>query len=150
MPKIEERQRYAEQVVAEVEGEAASVGRVEYATRAGLAVAEHLIEERIGARLAAVRVDPPDYVTRELGERPADATRRRTWDRAVAEIESYRLEHGIGDRDSTLGAEPRDRSEQVRRRSATESIQRAQRELGLQRQARQRALKRGRILEIEM
>lgn len=64
LAKIAERQRYAEDKVAELEAEMASAERIEYATRAERAVIEHLIEQRTGARLAAVRIDPPDYLTR--------------------------------------------------------------------------------------
>ncbi|HEY2714936.1 MAG TPA: AAA family ATPase [Solirubrobacterales bacterium] len=129
---IEERQGYADRKLAEAEAEIASAERVEFAARAERAVAEHLISERERARVAAVRLDPPDYLIRELGERPSDPAKRTAWDRAVAGVETYRQEHGIGDRDSTLGAEPRDSLARVQHRRATETLQRAQRQLRLE------------------
>jgi hypothetical protein len=65
LAKIAERQERAARQLAEVRAEIAGAERVDYAARAELAVTEHLIEERIGTRLAAVRMDTPDYLTRE-------------------------------------------------------------------------------------
>jgi hypothetical protein len=96
-----------------------------------------------------VRLDPPDYLTRELGERPSDPTQRRAWDEAVAGIESYRLGHGIGDRDSTLGAEPRDSLAQLEHQRALESVRRVQRQLGLE-QGQARVIEQSRGIGIEM
>jgi hypothetical protein len=130
--KAEERQRYAEAKVTEVEAEVASAARVEHAARAERAATEHLIEERIGARLVAVRIDPPDYLTRELGERPADPTKRWAWDRAVAGIERYRQEHSIRDRDSALGAKPGNRAQRLEREATLATIRLAQRSFGME------------------
>jgi conjugative relaxase-like TrwC/TraI family protein len=79
---------------------------VAHAARAEQAAVDHLIEGRIKARLAAVRLDPPPYLLAELGERPGEPAERRAWDRAAGEIESYRQEHGIRDRDNALGRQP--------------------------------------------
>jgi conjugative relaxase-like TrwC/TraI family protein len=143
------QERYAAEHAAKLEAEIASAPPVEHAARAERALAEHLIEERVGARLAAVRIDPPDYLTRELGERPTDPTKRWVWDRAVARIERYRQEHGIRDRDSTLGAKPRDSLAQLEHRRAMESLRRTQLQLGLE-QSRARAVEKARGIGIEM
>ena len=51
--------------------------------RAKAAVAEHLLSERERAAATAARLSPPDYIKRELGERPSDPTKARAWDKAV-------------------------------------------------------------------
>ena len=44
------------------------------------------------SRRTRVVRDPPSYVTKTLGPRPADRTKDRAWVRAVVEIERYRLD----------------------------------------------------------
>ncbi|HEU5063936.1 MAG TPA: MobF family relaxase [Solirubrobacterales bacterium] len=107
--------------------------------RARVAVAEHLLAERERAAATAARLSPPDYITRELGERPADPTKVAVWDRGVREIESYRVRNGVVGRDSALGPRPRDHAAQTEQRLAGERLQRTQRQLGL---GRQQAIKR--------
>ena len=126
------RERQARGVAARLEADLSERPAVEHCARAEGAVVDHLIEERVRARLAAVRLDPPTYIVAELGERPSDPARRRAWDEAVAGIERYRQEHGIGDRDSTLGPQPQEVSARLRQERARKSIQRAQSELGLE------------------
>jgi len=133
LTRLEVRERDLRQTVADLEAEIATLPAAAHSARAERAVAEHLIEERLGNRLRAVRVDPPDYIVKELWERPGDYARRQTWDQAAAGIEGYRAEHGIGDRDSTLGARPEDRLAQLEHQRATKSLQRAHRSLGLER-----------------
>jgi conjugative relaxase-like TrwC/TraI family protein len=129
---LEAQERRTGNRVARAEAEIAGIPAAEHAARAEQAVAEHLIAERLGRRLAASRVDPPDYVVRELGERPREPEGRQVWDGALAGIERYRQEHGIGDRDSTLGPQPKDVIERRQQERARESIRRAQRDLGLE------------------
>jgi conjugative relaxase-like TrwC/TraI family protein len=150
MAMIAERQDRAERQLAEVQAEIADAARVEFAARAELAVAEHLIEDRIAARLAALRLDTPDYLTQELGERPTDPTKRWSWDRSVAQIERYRQEHGIRDRDTTLGAEPGDPIARVEHRQAMETLRRTQRQLRLEQARQARVLEQTRSMGIEM
>jgi hypothetical protein len=118
--------------VERLEREGAGSPAAEHAARAERAVAEHLIAERLRHRLTAIRIEPPEYIVRELGERPADPAERETWDRAVAGIETYRFEHGIGDRDSILEAERHGATERRQQGQARESISRAQRQLGIE------------------
>ncbi|HYC81455.1 MAG TPA: AAA family ATPase [Solirubrobacterales bacterium] len=133
LARLEARERDLRETVADLEADIATLPAAEHSARAERAVAEHLIEERLGQRLGAVRVDPPDYLVKELGERPSDPARRQTWDRAVAAIEGYRAEHGIGDRGSTLGPRPEERLAQLEHQRVTKSLHRAQRSLGLER-----------------
>jgi conjugative relaxase-like TrwC/TraI family protein len=146
--RIAEGQDRAARDVAKAEAELRDTARVGYDGRAELAVAEHLISERVGARLAAVRIDPPDYIARELGDRPIDPTKRWTWDQAVSGIEVYRQQHGIRDRDTALGEPPKD-SAKLEHRQATKALERAQRQLGLER-AQARVREQTRSLEIEL
>jgi hypothetical protein len=50
----------------------------------------------------------PEYLTAELGERPAAPRARGTWDRAAVRIEHYRSSFGITDTQSALGEQPRE------------------------------------------
>jgi conjugative relaxase-like TrwC/TraI family protein len=131
-------QRALEQVAA-VQAERAQLAEVSHEARAKAAVAEHLLSERARLAATAARVSPPDYITRELGERPADPKKAAAWDRGVSQIESYRTENGVVDRDNALGAAPQDRSAQREQRQARQAIERTQRQLQLQRQ-QQRAV----------
>jgi conjugative relaxase-like TrwC/TraI family protein len=133
--RLEARERQAADSLARQEARIAELPALAHAARAERAVAEHLIAERLGRRLAAGRLDTPDYIVRELGERPGDPAKRQAWDKAVAGIEGYRLEHGIRDRDSTLGAQPTDRLAQLEHQRAAENVRRAQRQLRLERAA---------------
>jgi conjugative relaxase-like TrwC/TraI family protein len=89
-----------------LEGELRSSPPVAHAARAEQAALDHLIEERIKARVAVMRLDPPPYIVAELGERPSEPAERRAWDQGAAVIERYRQEHGIQDRDTALGRRP--------------------------------------------
>ena len=120
---------------------------VEHQARAELAVIDHLLAERERAALAAARISPPDYVVKELGERPVEAARRATWDHSVRRIEGSRQQHGIRDRDTALGPEPGDRAARQARERAADSIRRAQRRLELE---QVRRIERTRRMEIEL
>ena len=92
-----------------------------------LEIAERVLAERRELAITAARIAPPPYIASELGERPSDPTKRRVWDRGVAEIESYRQHHGINDPHRALGRQ-RDRE---RQRETVRRIHDAQRALGL-------------------
>jgi conjugative relaxase-like TrwC/TraI family protein len=62
-------------------------------------------------RIRTVIVDPPSYVTDELGPRPADdLPGQRAWDRGARTIESYRRRHDatIDPTEHGLGSRPND------------------------------------------
>ncbi len=50
--------------------------------------------------------EPPSYITRTLGIRPASPAQDRAWVSAVVAIEQYRVEHDITDRRTAVGPEP--------------------------------------------
>lgn len=153
--RLDEIGRWEERAVEKAEGlkaELRGLPDVSHQARAEAAVAEHLIAERMRARITAVRVDPPRYILRELGERPSAGREREAWDRGALTIESYRAKHGIGDRDNALGPEheagrPRGSGERSRdhdREHARRALLESQRRLGrVKEQARERDLGRG-------
>jgi hypothetical protein len=104
------------------------------ATRQEHEIAADLLAKREAQMITALAMTPPPYILKELGERPAEPYRRKDWDRAVRVVEDYRQEHGIGDRKSALGPEPKDAVERASRKAAQASLRRAQRHLGLKRE----------------
>jgi hypothetical protein len=139
---LQTSENMAREEAAKLEAQRAELAPTEHAARAEAAVIEHLAGERLKARLEAIRLNTPDYITKELGQRPSDPSKRQHWDKAVRGIEGYRQEHGIRDKDSALGAKPRDRSAELAQRQARHSLQRSQRSLQIQ-QARTVEMSRG-------
>ncbi|HET8955727.1 MAG TPA: MobF family relaxase [Solirubrobacterales bacterium] len=115
-------------------GEARELPEVRHEARAEAAVIESVLAERERLAAAAARLSPPDYLTRELGERPGDPRKAAEWDKAVRGIEGYRLRNGVADRDSALGPKPQDRNAAREQADARRQIERAQRQLQVQRQ----------------
>lgn len=77
----------------------------------------------------AARLAPPAYITKELGERPADPEKRQSWEVGVRTIEGYRQEHGVKDRDNAFGRDA-GRSAERAREQAQQHLRQSQRELG--------------------
>ncbi|MGN6257928.1 MAG: MobF family relaxase [Solirubrobacterales bacterium] len=127
--------------LAAARAERAQLPEVGHEARARMAVAEHLLAERERVAATAARFSPPDYIKRELGERPSDPTKARAWDKAVRGIEGYRTRNGVRDRHNALGSTPKDHAAQAEQRRVRERLQRTQRQLGLKRQL-QRAARR--------
>jgi hypothetical protein len=127
--------------IAAARAEREQLPEVGHKARAKMAVAEHILAERERLAATAARLSPPDYIKRELGERPSDPAKARAWDRAVRGIEGYRTRNGVRDKHSALGAKPKDHAAQAEQRRVRERLQRAQRQLGLKRQL-QRAARR--------
>jgi conjugative relaxase-like TrwC/TraI family protein len=127
--RLQTSENMAREEAAKLEAKRAELAPTEHAARAETAVIEHLLGERERARLEAARLNPPDYITKELGPRPSDPAKRGHWDKAVRGIEGYRQEHGIRDRDNALGGKPKDRSAELAQQQARQSLQRLQRSL---------------------
>ncbi|HWO82265.1 MAG TPA: MobF family relaxase [Solirubrobacterales bacterium] len=125
--------------IEQLRSERAELPEVGHDARARAAVAGHVLTERERAAATAARLSPPDYIKRELGERPSDPTKAAAWDRAVRGIEGYRVRNGVVDRDSALGPKPKDRARQAEQRQIGERLQRAQRELKLKRRTLERS-----------
>lgn len=112
--------------------------------RREFAVADQVLAERRQLAITAARINPPAYVTRELGERPNDPTKRKAWERGVEQIEGYRQQNGVTDQRNAFGFEAQRGAERARQEQARRRLLQTQRELGLgQYAARARDLGRG-------
>lgn len=128
------RERQAEIAAERLAAETAELAEVRHEARAQEAVIKSVLAERERLAAAAACVSPPDYITKELGERPSDPEKARQWDSGVREIEGYRERNGVVDRDSALGPKPQDHSTAHEHRQAQRQIEQRQRQLQLQRQ----------------
>jgi conjugative relaxase-like TrwC/TraI family protein len=81
--------------------------------RAELAVIDSVLAERRRLAITAARISPPAYVTRALGERPAEPGPRAHWEAGLNAIERYRQEHGVRDRENALGRRPREAAARI-------------------------------------
>jgi hypothetical protein len=142
LERLQERADRSSEAADRLEAQQSDLGPVEHRARAEAAVIDHLLAERQRAELAALRISPPAYIVKELGERPGDLRKRSTWDRAAQGIEGYRKENGVRDRDSALGPRPDRGAERAQWEAQQRRLRESQRRLGLE-QARSRDLKRG-------
>lgn len=92
-------------------------------------VAGQVLAERRELAVIAARLAPPAYITKELGERPTDPEKRRSWEAGVRTIEGYRQEHGVKDRDHAFGQDT-SRSAARAREQAQQRLRQSRRELG--------------------
>ncbi|MFL5897994.1 MAG: hypothetical protein ACJ76D_05970 [Solirubrobacterales bacterium] len=129
----------------ELRSEAQRLPEVRHDARAQRAVIESVLADRERLATAAARLSPPSYIKAELGERPGDPMKARTWDQAVRGIESYRLHNNVRDKGSALGAKPRQPAKAREHDHARQRIERAQRQLRLH-QAKVRQRQSARIL----
>ncbi len=65
-----------------------------------------VLDQRVRNDTNRAVADPPSYITKVLGPRPAGAVEDRAWVRAVVAVEKYRVEHDITDNRGALGPEP--------------------------------------------
>jgi conjugative relaxase-like TrwC/TraI family protein len=119
-----------------------------YDARRQQAIACQVLAEREERAITAMRISPPDYIVKELGERPTDPVKAKAWDNGVKGIEGYRKENGITDTQRALGLWPKTKAEWARRESTERRLREAQRRLGLERQLaksreRARSIERG-------
>lgn len=97
-------------------------------------ISGELLAKRKEQMLLAVRISPPAYVVKELGERPIDPVKAKAWDDGVRSIESYRSERGITDSGRALGREPEGSRDRLAHDRARDAIHEAQRRLDRQQQ----------------
>ena len=90
---VEERRGQVEQ--ASANREAVEAGRE---VRREREIAAQLLDARSAQALTAARIEPPSYIVKELGERPTDPIKARSWDHGVQGVERYRLKHGVRDK----------------------------------------------------
>ncbi len=98
--------------------------------RREFAIADRVLAERRQLAICAAHIAPPAYITNELGRRPSDPAKRAAWDRGVSEVERYRQQHGVVDRNHALGVEPKQRAELARREAELRRLRQVQRQLG--------------------
>jgi conjugative relaxase-like TrwC/TraI family protein len=149
-PELERLQTRADrsaEAANRLEAEQRGLDPVEHRAQAEAAVIDYLLAERGRAELAALRISPPAYIVKELGERPSDLRKRVIWDRAAEGIEGYRKQHGIGDRDSALGRRPDRGRERAQWEAQQRRLRESQRRLGRE-QARSREVQRGAEIEL--
>jgi conjugative relaxase-like TrwC/TraI family protein len=106
-------------------------------------IADQLLATRSAQALTAARIEPPAYIVKELGQRPADPAKAKTWDRGVQGVEGYRLEHGVKDQRSAFGREPQDAAARAVREAARRRHAETQRRLGLEQLVKTRQRTRG-------
>ena len=144
LPRARERE---ESFRALLVGDIAKLERAELpgtAARREREIADQVLAKRAEQALLAARLSPSPYIVKELGKRPADPAKAKSWDRGVVGIERYRQEHGVTDTQKALGREPRSNSQSAAREAAQRRVLEAQRRLGLERQlARSRKMRRG-------
>jgi conjugative relaxase-like TrwC/TraI family protein len=142
LERLQERADRSSETADRLEAEQRSLASVEHRARAEAAVIDHLLAERQRAELTALRISPPPYIVKELGERPSDLRKRASWDRAAEGIEGYRKQNGVRDRDSALGPHPARGRERARWEAQQRRLRESQRRLGVE-QARSREAQRG-------
>jgi hypothetical protein len=143
MPRASECERLLKERLAEVRAELAGMEPPSSEARQEHEIARQLLATRSAQALAAARIEPPAYIVKELGERPADPAKAKAWDRGVQGIEGYRLEHGVKDQLSAFGRDPQSAIERAARKAAQRSLAQTQHGLGLERrqaQTRQRGM----------
>ncbi|MGH2974529.1 MAG: AAA family ATPase [Solirubrobacterales bacterium] len=134
LPRATERERRLGERLAEERPELEPMLPPSSHARLEHQVAKQLLVARQAQGLTALGIDPPHYIVRELGERPAGPDRGRAWDEGAKAIDGYRRKHGFEDKRSALGREPEGNAERWAWRAAHRSLEDAQRSLRLERQ----------------
>jgi conjugative relaxase-like TrwC/TraI family protein len=138
---ITRREQSDREIAERLQAEARELPEISYEVRAEAAVIQSVLGDRERLAAAAARVSPPDYITKELGERPSEPVKAREWDAGVRGIEGYRERNGVVDRDSALGPKPKDASRALEREQARSQIERSRERL--HREHLQRGIERG-------
>jgi conjugative relaxase-like TrwC/TraI family protein len=140
LPHATESERLFSERLAEETAKLAQMEPPSSAARREREIAGQLLDARLAQALTAARIEPPTYIVKELGQRPADPAKAKTWDRGVQGIEGYRLENEVKDTRSAFGREPQDAAARAVRETARRRLAETQRRLGLEvAKTRQRA-----------
>lgn len=144
LARIDRDEARALQRIADFKAEVREFPVPSGSARRELTIADRVLAERRDLAITAARISPPAYITKEIGERPADPNKRWHWDRGVADIEHYRQRYGVKDRSSAFGPESKRAADRARQEQARRQLMATQRVLGLgQHKAKARALRRG-------
>ncbi len=130
LARIDTQEAMSREAVRNLEAEARELPAATQSAREELAIADQVLAGRRALAITAAAIAPPDYVTKELGERPSDPPKRKAWDRGLEMIEGYRQEHAITDPSRAFGAEPKGGAERARREAQLRRLRQVQRELG--------------------
>ena len=95
-----------------------------------------VLRERIRQNIVRSVADPPNYIVRTIGPRPAGAAADRCWVSAVVAVEGYRVDHDVTDRRTALGPEPHRWEASLDWYAAHEAVVGAQVQLGISRPQR--------------
>lgn len=98
------------------------------------AIARQVRIEREAQEVLATRLRPPPYISKELGQRPADPSKAKEWDRGALSIERYRREYGVTDRSSALSKQPQTGFQRAAHEAAERRLRQAQQRLRLHQQ----------------
>jgi conjugative relaxase-like TrwC/TraI family protein len=132
LPRASESERLFSERLAEETAKLTQMEPPSGKARREREIARQLLDTRSAQALAAARIEPPSYIVKELGQRPADPTKAETWDRGVQGVERYRLEHGVKDTRNAFGRGPQDAAARAAREAARRRLAEAQRRLGLE------------------
>ena len=140
LPRASESERLFSERLAEERAKLTQMEPPSSAARREREIAGQLLDTRSAQALAAARIEPPPYLVKELGQRPADPAKAKTWDRGVQGIEGYRLAYGVKDTRNAFGREPQDAVARAVREAARRRLAETQRRLGVEQlvKARQR------------
>lgn len=134
LPYAAEREQLLTERLAEERAKLAQMEPPTTEVRREAEIATQLLDARAAQALTAARIEPPPYIVKELGKRPADPTKARAWDRGVQGVERFRLEHGVKDKGSAFGREPQDAVARAVQKAAQRRLAETQRRLGLEQQ----------------
>jgi conjugative relaxase-like TrwC/TraI family protein len=129
LARVETQESIARRRIERLEAEMAALPGGT-AARSELAAVNRVLAERRELAITAARIAPPTYIKKELGERPSDPAKRKAWDRGVSEIERYRQQNGVKDRDKAFGREPTRNAERARREAQLRLLREIQHKLG--------------------
>lgn len=134
LPRATESERLLSERLAEETARLAQMEPPSSAARRAREIAGQLLDTRSAQALAAARIEPPPYIVKDLGQRPADPAKAKAWDRGVQVVEGYRLEYGVKDMRNAFGREPQDAAARAVREAARRRLAETQRRLGREQQ----------------
>jgi conjugative relaxase-like TrwC/TraI family protein len=137
--------RHAAEALEHYRAEMDTSAPISQEARRELATVREVLAARERLEMAATRIAPPPYILAELGQRPANLTEARAWDRGAGIIETYRRDNGVTDRASAFGPAAKGGAAKARQRKAmerTERVQRQLREVRVRQRVRERAAER--------
>jgi hypothetical protein len=133
LSRIDAFEAHNRKALARMEEALRATPEAQQAASEELAVVEGVLGGRRQLAVTAARLAPPDYIRAELGERPSDPAKAKSWERGVELIEGYRQERGISDRERALGAEPQDGFERAARERRENRLRQIRLQLGRER-----------------